>query len=141
MATRDPLIGAIVGGGRPDAAKGLLAEHRADCHALPGHNKPATGLPATGLRAERQRSRRLFRRELRSSMQKPHSQMRVFIRSPSAIHDVPAWRRAWRQSAPPPLAGHSPTWLRVMALRQTAVARTERADYRTTHPERPTLIS
>lgn len=77
--------------GDPDAARGLVVEHCADCHAVPGQNPPATGLEAPAFAAIANDRADYTEERLRASLQKPHWPMTGFILSPSDIDDIIAY--------------------------------------------------
>jgi mono/diheme cytochrome c family protein len=83
--------------GDPDAAKGLLAEHCADCHALPGREPPATGLPAAAFEAIANDPAAYPEDRLRSFLQQPHWPMTAFILSPADIDNILAYLATLRQ--------------------------------------------
>jgi len=83
--------------GDPDAAKGLLAERCADCHALPGQEPPATGLPAPAFELMANDPAGYPEERLRSFLQQPHWPMTAFILSPSDIDNILAYLATLRQ--------------------------------------------
>jgi len=77
--------------GDPGAAKGLLAEHCAECHAVPGQEPPATGLPAPDFEVITNDPADYPEDRLRTFLQKPHWPMTAFILSPSDIDNILAY--------------------------------------------------
>jgi mono/diheme cytochrome c family protein len=79
--------------GDPDAARGLVVEHCADCHVIPGYSQspPATGLEAPAFEAIANDRAVYSEERLRASLQKPHWPMTGFILSPSDIDDIIAY--------------------------------------------------
>jgi mono/diheme cytochrome c family protein len=81
----------VLAAGDPDAAKGLLVEYCADCHALPDHPAPATGLPAPSFTTIAEDPDVYTEERLRASLAKPHWPMGGLILSPSDIDNILAY--------------------------------------------------
>jgi mono/diheme cytochrome c family protein len=77
--------------GDPDAAKGLLVEYCADCHAMPDHVGPATGLPAPSFTTIADDPDVYTEERLRASLEQPHWPMGGLILSPSDIDNILAY--------------------------------------------------
>lgn len=84
--------------GDAHAAKGIVAEHCAGCHAVPGIRK--SGLPtleAPSFQAIADDRVAYPRERLRAFLQKPHFPMRSLILSPSDIENLLAYIEGLRR--------------------------------------------
>jgi mono/diheme cytochrome c family protein len=83
---------ALAAGG-PDAIKGLLADHCAVCHAIPGFSAspPAAGLAAPAFETIANDSAVYTEERLGAFLQKPHWPMTGFFLSPSDTDNVIAY--------------------------------------------------
>jgi mono/diheme cytochrome c family protein len=79
--------------GDPDAIKGLLADHCAVCHAIPGFsaNPPAAGLAAPAFETIANDPAVYTEERLRAFLKKPHWPMTGFILSPSDTDNLIAY--------------------------------------------------
>lgn len=86
--------------GNPDAARGLLADRCAACHAIPGYGDQQTtsGLPAPDFLAIANDQAVYTEERLRNFLRKPHWPMAGFILSPSDIDNILAYLATLRDS-------------------------------------------
>ncbi len=81
--------------GNPDAAKGLVAEHCSECHAVPGYS--AQGLPtveAPSFQTIAENPEAYPEQRLRTFLLQPHWPMAQFRLSPSDIDNIVAYVRS-----------------------------------------------
>jgi mono/diheme cytochrome c family protein len=79
--------------GDPNAVKGLLADHCADCHAIPGYSagRSAAGVAAPAFQAIADDPAVYTEERLRAFLQKPHWPMTGFVLSPSDVDNILAY--------------------------------------------------
>ena len=104
---RATLLSALLGlsavpalaAGDPDAARGLVVEHCADCHAIPGYSDspPETGLEAPAFEAMANESTAHAEERTRDFLQKPHWPRTGLILSPSDIDNIIAYLATLRR--------------------------------------------
>lgn len=81
--------------GNPDAAKGLVAEHCSECHAVPGYS--AQGLPtveAPSFQAIADAPGTYTEHRLRRFLRQPHWPMEQFRLSPRDIDNIVAYLKS-----------------------------------------------
>jgi mono/diheme cytochrome c family protein len=85
--------------GDPDAARGLIVEHCADCHVVPGYSEssPPTGLEAPTFQAIANDGAVDTDERIRAFLEKPHWPMTGFILSPSDIDNIIAYLATLRK--------------------------------------------
>ena len=82
--------------GSPDAAKGLVAEHCSECHAVPGYS--SQGLPtveAPSFQAIADAPDTYTEQRLRTFLVQPHWPMEQFCMTPSDIDNIVAYVKSF----------------------------------------------
>lgn len=90
-------LGPAHAAGDPDKAKGMLVEHCADCHAIPGYSDQ--GLPtleAPPFQAIADDPKSYTEQRLRLFLRQPHWPMGQFRLSPGDIDNIVAYLAALR---------------------------------------------